>query len=314
MRRNPTRTEQFEAGSRGPSFAVLGETTTVATAAEGRRRGLREESALRPLSPLLLILGFVVSGCSSAPKGADPERAKEMRMEGDKAYQEKDYEAAIEYYTSAIEYNPEYSEAYLHRGNAYTWLAEGGDAKKWPARETRLKAVADYNACIQRNPATYDAFFNRAVMAATFKEYLGSVRDFMQCVQIRPNDPEPHLFIGQLYEGKFENMGLRAMEHYEEYVRKGGKNDDIMEKVKAWQAIKPKPDTTPKPKDPTPEEESKAKALHDQLTALIGQGKNDEAYKVVDELLTKFGHTKYVRDRITAFTAMHRALKPQEKK
>jgi tetratricopeptide (TPR) repeat protein len=261
-----------------------------------------------------VLLALSVSGCSSAPRGPDVERAKEMRMAGDEAYKQKDYETAVEYYSSALEYNPEYAEAYLHRGNAYTWLAESEDAKKWPAKDTRLKAFSDFTACIKLNMASYDAYFNRGVMAATFKQYQGAVMDFLECTKLRSNDPEPHLLIGQIYESKFENMGLRAMDHYEEYVRKGGTNSDIVEKVKAWQAIKPKPDTTPKPKDPTPEEESRAKELHDKLTGLIGQGKNDEAFRVVDELLTKYGHTKYVRDRMTAFTAMHRALKPPEKK
>ncbi len=264
------------------------------------------------LLPVVLSLACV--GCAGSPKGVDVERARQMRMAGDDAYKRTEYRDAIDCYTSAIQFNPDYADAYLWRGNAWSWLADHDD--KQNTKEARMQAVADYTGALQRNPASFDAYFNRGLMAAAFKQYLPAVKDFLECTKIRQGDPEPHFLIGQIYESKFENMGLRAMEHYETYVRLGGTNDDIVDKVKAWQALKPKagqPGAAPPSKQPTPEEEEKAKEMHAQMTALIGQGKSPEAFKIVDDLLTKFGHTKYVRDRLTAFTATHRALKPAEK-
>ncbi|MBI2932537.1 MAG: tetratricopeptide repeat protein [Planctomycetes bacterium] len=241
------------------------------------------------------------------------ERAKEMRMAGDEAYRRQEYRAAIQSYTNAIEQNPDYAEAYVRRGNAWTWLAEAPE-ERVDTREARLQAIADYTAAIQRNPAGYDAYFNRGVLAVTLKQYLAAVKDFLECARIRPGDPEPHQLIAQLYETRFENMGIRAMEHYEQYVRLGGADERIVEKVKAWQALRPKVEAPPSPKGPTEEEERKAAELHAQVLDLVAQGQKREAWKRMDELLVKFGHTKFVRDRAAAFMQLHRALKPEGEK
>ncbi len=269
---------------------------------------------MRLLSIVLGLCTFVACGGRGGPREIDVEKAKEMRIAGDASYKRGMYKEAIDSYTIAIECNPDYAEAYLLRGNAWTLVAEVKDSDA-NTKEARLQAVADYTASIQKNPVGYDAYFNRGVMACVFKQYLAAVKDFLQCTQIRTIDPEPHFLIGQLYETRFENMGVRALDHYEKYVQLGGTNDEAIERVKQWQAVKKQSQPVTPTKNPTSQEEDRAKELHNQLTALISQGtgKSSEAFKVVDELLTKYGHTKYVRDRISAFTAIQRALKPPEK-
>lgn len=257
-----------------------------------------------------LLVALSAAGCVSGG-GADPAYAKEMRERGDEAYEQGDFEGAIAYYTTAIEHNPQYAEAFHGRGNAYTALPERPDSKAG-TREALLKAIDDFSATLARNPAHYNAYWNRAVLAAFFRQYQAAAKDFLQCTLLRPSEPEAHLRLGELYETKLENMLVRAMEHYEKYVRLGGTNDEILAKVRAWQELKTQTPAPP-PKGPTPDEEEKAKELHHRLTALVGQGKNEEAFQAVDDLVTKFVHTKYVRDRLAAFTAMHRALKPEKK-
>lgn len=252
-------------------------------------------------------------GCASGPRGVDVARARALREEGDQAYQRREYADAVERYTESIQSNPDFAETYYWRGNAWSALPE--QDPKANTRECQMKAIADYSAAIAKNPAHYDAYWNRGVVAAYFKQYASAIKDFLQCTMIRQTEAEPHLRIGELYDTRFEDMSLRAMEHYEHYVRLGGTNDAIIAKVKAWQEIKKQVQAPPpSQKGPTPEEEEKAKELHAKLTGLVGQGKSDDAFAAVDDLLTKFGHTKYVRDRLSAFTAMHKALKPADKK
>jgi tetratricopeptide (TPR) repeat protein len=265
---------------------------------------------------LLAAILPLASACAGTAGGRDPdiERAKEMRAEGDQAYQQRDYERAIERYSEAIRLNPDYAEAYLRRGQAYSWVAELPDPEI-NTKETRLQALNDYSIALQKNPALYDAALNRGVMLVVMKQFHEAVKAFLLCAELRPDAAEPHQYIGELYDTRFEGMGLRAIDHYEKYVLRGGDNPAIIEKVRQWQALKqqtaPPPSTS---KAPTPEEEETARALHDRMTKLVGEGKTLEAIVILDELLTKFAHTKYVRDRSGPFNAMRRAMQPQEKK
>lgn len=242
---------------------------------------------------------------------ANVEHARELRERGDAAYRSGDYQGAIGHYSEAIAHNPEFAEAYFWRGNAYSSLPQQDPRSN--TRDSMMKAAADYTEAISRNPAHFDSYWNRAVVAAYFKQYRAAVKDFLQCVQLRPNDPEPHLRIGEIYETRFEDMGLRAMEHYEQYVRLGGKSHEVLDKVKAWQAAKGQAAPSV-PKGPTPQDEERAKSLHGELMTLLGQGKKDEAFRALDDLLTRFGHTEYVKARTAAFGALHQTLKPTEKK
>ena len=68
---------------------------------------------------------------------------------GYKSSQEKSFEKAIEYYSKAIELNPQFFQAYNNRGNAYRALKQYQDA------------INDYDEAIELNPQSANAYYNR---------------------------------------------------------------------------------------------------------------------------------------------------------
>ena len=62
-------------------------------------------------------------------------------------------------YNKAIELNPQYTDAYINRGNAY-------------AKQNNLtQAIADYTKVIEINPLYSLAYDNRAILFYQLKEY-----------------------------------------------------------------------------------------------------------------------------------------------
>ena len=74
------------------------------------------------------------------------------------AYEDGNYDEAIEYYTKAIELEPKNAIAYNYRGLAYfqtgLWFVN---------REPFYKAIPDYTKAIELNPKYVDAYYNRGV-------------------------------------------------------------------------------------------------------------------------------------------------------
>ena len=65
---------------------------------------------------------------------------------------------AIENYTTAIRFNPRFTEAYFNRGTAYCQKGEFG------------LAIEDYNEAIQINPSFVRAYYCRAFVWVTLSK------------------------------------------------------------------------------------------------------------------------------------------------
>ncbi|MBI4565999.1 MAG: tetratricopeptide repeat protein [Planctomycetes bacterium] len=260
-------------------------------------------------------LALLASCATVSPESEHVERAREFRQRADAAVEEGHLERAVSLYTRSLEENPQYAEAWWKRGNVYTRMADLPDAHVRP-RDLLEKAIDDYSRAIHSNPAFFDAYFNRAMVGLYFARYREAARDLLQCLQIYPRDPQAHLILGRLYEDKFEGRLPRAMEHYEQYLNLGGTDEEIKEKVQAWREFKKSiaPSESGQeaaPKKPAAEEEQAAQDLHGRITNLIGLGRRDEAYQALEELLSRYGHTRYVKDRQREFEVLRRAFKPK---
>lgn len=262
----------------------------------------------------LLLPGLVLlAACSSTPVAeVQAEKARDLRERGDQAAGRGDWKTAADYYGQSLEANPQSSETHLKRGNAYVEMYRAPGDSEGPSRQWLERAVFDYGRAVQLNPASYDGFFNRAMVACKFARFKDAVADLLQCVQIRPKEAEPHLVIGRLYEEKFEDRGIQALEHYDTYVELGGADEQVVRKVKEWRELKKALGAAKPPEEtraPTAEDEKAAEALHAQALDHVKSGRKAEAGRALEELLTKYAGTRYVKDREKQLQVLRNAFR-----
>jgi tetratricopeptide (TPR) repeat protein len=122
-------------------------------------------------------------------------RARAFYDRGNKQRLEKDYKAAIESYTRAIELDPKYAVAYNNRGNTYR------DQKDY------TKAIADYTKAIELDPKYTFPYHNRGLTYADQKEYAKAIADYTRAIELDPK-----------YARAYRNRGV-AYASQQEYVR-----------------------------------------------------------------------------------------------
>lgn len=267
---------------------------------------MNQESRSLGLAAVLLL-----GACSSAPDEAGDVAAAQARVDAGLAEAAKGrHSEAIDQFTKAIAAYPELADAYYHRGCSYVKLRLGQEMQG-DSRAAEEKALRDFDAAIRVNPAHGKALFNRAMVLASRAQYRQAAEDLLQACQFDARNPEPHLRLGQIYEEKFEDRGIAALEHYEKYADLGGRDPAALEKVRAWRELKKAaaPAPAPKAKVPGVDGEKRAAELHDEFKRLFRENKKAEALKVVETLLTEYGQTAYVKERAREFSALLGALK-----
>jgi len=248
---------------------------------------------------------LLAAGCSSSSKRIDPEKAREFYTEGKAEQEQGRHTNAVESFSNALQHNATFADAYFARASSYLEMRRM-EKSPYPTRELVDRALTDYGSAVSTNPTFADAYFSRAMLLASRARYRDSVADLLVCTRYAPRDPEPHLLLGELYESKFENEIVAAMKHYEQYVALGGTNEGVREKVAVWKRINT-PVDMPR-KEPTEEEEKKARELHEQFQRLY-PAKEEEAFRAVEELVSKYAHTKYFAKYSTALSVLYKALK-----
>lgn len=236
--------------------------------------------------------GLLLSACASGPQN-DPSQAKALVEEGRAAAESGDHAGAVVLYSRAIEADPKFPEAWYARGYSNIQLRLRPDSPDY-SRAYEDRAMADYSHAIDLNPGYGDAYYNRAMLYSSRAMYRKAAQDLLSATQFKTGDPEPHLDLAHLYEQKFEDMVPQAFEHYEKYVDLGGRDRDAREKARLSKERKKLAESIPKL--PTAEDENKAQELHQKAKDLLKDGKRDEALKLVNELLTTYGRTRYVQD------------------
>ncbi len=255
-----------------------------------------------------LILLLVAAGCASSPDAPDPGAARACVEEGRRIAAAGDHRAAIDQYSKAIRANPELAEAYCERGYSNVRLRLGRSTEG-DVRTLEDRALADFGAAIRLDPAYGDAYFNRAMVLSSRAQFKPAAEDLLNAVKWKPKEPEAHLLLGRLYEEKFEDRMTAAMDHYEKYVELGGKDAGVREKVGLWKDLKKQMAAAAAPaRAPTAEDEKKAEELHESFKRLFAEDKKGEALKAVEEMLSKYGQTKYVQRQALGLKAILNAL------
>ncbi|HVE42403.1 MAG TPA: tetratricopeptide repeat protein [Planctomycetota bacterium] len=262
----------------------------------------------------VLAAAVALSGCvtqNNAPAVAESHRLVE---DGREAVRQGHLTEGGRLFTQAVKANPENAEAFYERGRCAIQMRldpkTPGDSRAYEER-----AVDDFSTAIRKNPAYADAYFNRAMILSSRAQYKPAVDDLLNAARFKPSDPEAHLCLGELYESKFEDRMILAMDHYEKYVDLGGLDPSVREKVRIWKDLKKQvggPLPAPSSKAPTPDEEKKAAELHLKALELLKQPDKTEAVKVMEELLTNYGHTKYVQEKARALQAAVAAFKKKD--
>ena len=96
-----------------------------------------------------------------------------------KAYDEdenKQYEKAIEYLNKAIELKPDYEDAYVNRGIAYSNLQKYDEA------------MADYTKAIKLEPNDSGAYINRGIAYTNLQKSDDAIADFTNAINIKPDN------------------------------------------------------------------------------------------------------------------------------
>ena len=264
----------------------------------------------------LLLASAGLWGCVSSDVAPGIAESQAYVEEGREATRRRNHPEAIRLYSQAVKSNPDNAEAYYERGKSCIQVRL--DPKtEGDSRTYENQAVEDFGAALRKNPAFADAYFNRAMLLSSRAQFKLAVDDLLNAVRFKPQDPEAHLCLGELYENKFEDRIILAMDHYEKYVDLGGTEPGVREKVRLWKDLKKQvggTGTTPPPsaKAPTAEEEKKAAELHQKGMDLLKNPDKTEAVKTLEDLLTQYGHTKYVQERLRALQAAVAAFKKKD--
>lgn len=264
--------------------------------------------------PAIGLFLAALAGCATTdPEAPGLQQAQLCLDEGRDEVKRGEWELAINSFTKAARANPELAEAYHERGKCNVRLRLSPDTTG-DVQVYEKRAIEDFTLAIQKNPALGDAYYNRAMLLCARAQYKPAVEDLLNAVRFAPRDPEPHLWLGKIYESKFEDRMPLALDHFEKYVDLGGTDSEAREKVRAWKEFK-RQATSPLPqsnKPSSPEDERKAQEQHSKAMELLKNPDKSEAVKALEELIGKYGHTKYVQERSRALQAAVAAFKKKD--
>jgi tetratricopeptide (TPR) repeat protein len=115
----------------------------------------------------------------------------------------KDYQAAIEHYSRAIEMSPFVASHYYDRGIAFY---RKGQEKK---------AIEDFDKVVILNPRSSSSYVYRGLCKVKGGDYQGALNDYKKALELNPKDPSIHNNLAWLYatakDEKFQDK-LKALE------------------------------------------------------------------------------------------------------
>ncbi|MFZ3122803.1 MAG: tetratricopeptide repeat protein [Thermodesulfovibrionales bacterium] len=136
-------------------------------------------------------------------KISDDERIFQANEWFDRGYEyglNKEYDKAIEAFTSAIALNPNDFKAYDKRGLAYTLKGQYD------------RAIEDFNRVIALNPNNADAYGSRGLVYVYKGQHDRAIEDFNKAITLNPNDANAYFGRGATYDSKGQYD--RAIEDY----------------------------------------------------------------------------------------------------
>lgn len=270
---------------------------------------------------VLASMGFAAAlclwGCATEDRNTSAvAEAQQLLEESREAARKREYERAASLCTLAIKLAPDLPEAWYERGRMKVLLRLDsrveGDAKR-----LEQQALDDFSMALQKNSSYADAYFNRAMILSSRAQYKPAAEDLLNAVRYKPRDPDAHLYLGRIYETKFEERVPLAMDHYEKYADLGGTDADAREKAKLWKELKkqtanPQIPVLPSTKPATAEDEIKAAELHKKVLELLEKNNRAEAAKALEELVGAYGNTKYVQEKAQGLRVLLGTLKKKD--
>jgi tetratricopeptide (TPR) repeat protein len=124
--------------------------------------------------------------CVSVVAGA--QDAEELFVKGDEYYSAGEYEKAIEYFTKAIEQDPECALCYRKRGNIHYALRHYDEA------------IADFSDAIEIDPEDVSTYEIRGLTYHVTGRYSDAVHDFTMIIELHPDNEAYYYYLrGSIY-------------------------------------------------------------------------------------------------------------------
>lgn len=117
------------------------------------------------------------------PKIDSCEGAKESLSLGEDAIENKSYDAAVEYYTEAIQVAPDCSEAYFMRGFVHGTL--GFTEEK---SDDYYKAIEDFDKVLEIDPGNSNALYYKGLCLSNLGEKEKAKEAYKKALEINPDD------------------------------------------------------------------------------------------------------------------------------
>ena len=112
--------------------------------------------------------------------GLNPDHSNAYINRSDAYTQKGKVDAAIQDCNKAIELNPEDPKPYINRGNAYD---ERGDFDL---------AIQDFNKAIELNPDLANTYYNRGIAYQRQRDFDRALQDFDKAIALDPEDAQAH--------------------------------------------------------------------------------------------------------------------------
>jgi tetratricopeptide (TPR) repeat protein len=127
-------------------------------------------------------------------------------------------EKAIEYFSKAIEDNPEYSDAYYNR--AYAQQLIGG-------KENQI--ITDYTKSLELNPNDNEAYMNRGLIYMKMGNNEKAISDYKESIRIKPDYSIVYANLGNAYKLNSDNE--KACETWKKSLELGNENVQLRLKL-----------------------------------------------------------------------------------
>jgi DNA-binding helix-hairpin-helix protein with protein kinase domain len=126
----------------------------------------------------------------------NPQSAKVYINLANAQYNLNDYKSALANYNQALKINPQEVKAYVNRGNAHYMMA---DYSSDPNQEYK-QAIADFNTAIKIDENDSEAYIRRGIVRfetskyinTSFQEYQKSIADFTKAIKLNSSKVDPY--------------------------------------------------------------------------------------------------------------------------
>jgi tetratricopeptide (TPR) repeat protein len=254
----------------------------------------------------LLALGACVTESELDP-GPPPPQIPDAYERGMDRFGRGAFQEAIDAFTQAIGERPDWAPAYVMRGNAYQKITDTAQAR-WTESQYAEAAIADYTKAIQLDPGDPEPWFHRAISYRVLRRSDMAVRDLLHLTEnVAPRSSDPHRLLAVIYEEDYDGLEREALRHYQAYVRNGGKDPQVRSHTLALQdRLGPLEEPAAAPSE---ERERRAAELFGRYGSAFAQGNRPSAQRALEELMEKYGDTKFVEPMRDVLRAMLEDLK-----